>query len=58
VRFPHDVLAATCPHVPEPQLVTQLPVQASLQQTPPAQKPLAHWLGVVQAPPFGRLTHV
>jgi hypothetical protein len=35
--------------------LTQAPVQATLQQTPSAQKPLSHWSGPAQGDPGGRL---
>jgi hypothetical protein len=51
--------AATGPHepsAPEPFLAAvhamHVPVQAALQQTPSAQKPLRHWLAAVQATPL------
>ena len=51
---PHTVPAGAevqVPTVPAPAQETQAPVQALLQQTPPAQKPLAHWTLLVQAAP-------
>ena len=35
--------------------LTQAPVQATLQQTPSAQKPLSHWSALLQGEPGGRL---
>jgi hypothetical protein len=58
-RLPGLVPAAALPQVPSapPPLPAavhawQAPLHALLQQTPPTQKPLVHWLGIEHAVPL------
>jgi hypothetical protein len=44
---------AQVPNEPATSQASHWPSQAASQQTPSTQKPLAHWPGAPQAPPFG-----
>lgn len=47
------VTALHLPTAPGTSHASQLPVQVESQQTPSVQKPLPHWLPLVQVPPLG-----